>query len=279
VRVELLLGSALVSLASTTPLFAWSVSSHLPGSKCADANTVSENLSRDAALSLLDLPSAGVVVAFIADEMSTGRAAMLSGAYDISPISHTTAAQAIQEAFAASESCVSAPFVSASEDDLSTLLSGGRSVITLPVTKDCATTIEQATAFVRRQEKTLVVLKGADMEAFDGVCMSKLSQAVQNVAEGTVVSLFSSESAGVTYPKLSNRIAGSRRLLGANGRRLLATNELPYPGVQYTTPTIAFGIVVSFFMLYFVYMMAFCIISIDSPQRFPNRVLSIAKES
>lgn len=230
-------------------------------------------------MSLLDLPSAGVVVAFIADEMSTGRAAMLSGAYDISPTSHTTAAQAIQEAFAASDSCVSAPFVSASEDDLSTLISSGRSVISMSATEDCAATIEQATTFVRGQEKALVVLKGANMEAFDGVCMSKLSQAVQDVAQGTVVSLFSSESAGVTYPKLSNRIAGSRRLLGANGRRLLAKNELPYPGVQYTTPTIGFGIVVGFFMMFFVYMMVFCIISVDTPQRFTNSGLTIAKES
>merc|ERR1712179_575686 len=162
-------------------------------------------------------------------------------------------------------------------------LSDGRQVITINTTQTCETALQLGTEFVSAQTgrsvtgPVVIIVRGNNMEAFDGVCMSKLTQAIQNEVQGSVVSLFSAEADG--NRAMPKTVAVSRRLLQANNVLKTRATTVSYPGVQYTTPIIGFGIFVGFFLIFWVYLMAFCIMGVSTPQRFSDKMLTIAKES
>jgi len=72
------------------------------------------------------------------------------------------------------------------------------------------------------------------------------------------------EEAESTNPRAPvEAVAGGRRLLQAK-----ATNDTTYAGPQYITPSILFGILLSFFLLFMLWMDLSCLMTVEGPVRF-----------
>lgn len=310
-RSFLFLNSLLLTWSSTTPLFLWSTGRHFASSGCSEKDTITGEVAGDDVLSglkaifgqqdasvsalsplmsnLEDTHSPNVVVAFIVHQLSTARAAQLAGAYS-EPVSSDHSLGFVKTKLDTSASCVSAPFVHSAQP-ISKLLSQA-----LPETSQAhrfnlaetpcsqiATLLQKKAAAFTSTTTELIIVQSDSLAQLDGTCMASISGVLETAAQGNVVTLFSADA-------IPTKEMPRRRLSEAKPnvprQRLSETkpNVLRLPrgytgsGVQYTSPTIIIAILFMWFFIFFVYVGVYCLMAVETPTRFAQKPLAIAKE-
>jgi len=298
---------------STVPLFLWSSQKHFSGSRCSDWEVPQVLSVQDLSSSVSFLAQGAspvtplskfmsktaenpeAVIALVYHSLCTAEAAQTSGAY--SSTKQAAPLSFLKDVLSQSESCVAAPYMTTTQNlvsqELSQAVAAGKGqVVALEVSDkhDChdvlAALAEHHHLFANGATDMFIVKSArpgkASTKCFEQV-LEHVSEATQNW-----VSLVTADSA--SHEVTTSFDSEKRRLLESpvtfdfnevhtadNLSQNLAADPIDIDNVkQYTE--IVFALFIGFFMILFLIVGVSCLMSVETPMRFPTKNLGISKE-
>jgi hypothetical protein len=302
---------------ASVPLYMWSEqlyfsaggSSHLRSEKVLSQSQLSQTIDQ-----LLEPPTTSklavpeVVLAFVHNKLGTSQAARYSGAYSHStPPDDAAGFSYLQEAMAESRSSVVFPYVVDTKADEGSLSISEQLISSVSRVNPSAQTI----AFQLGQENPedfegdavegcdallahiqdegadvfsngrtdLILVKAQKPEDMKDVCVKRVDAYVNQATEGKSLSLLSADAS--SSPIQLTFDAAPQQLFQARGPGLRQAADgatIVYVGPEYINSGILTGLLVSFLLIFIAMCAVSCLMSIETPVRFGDRMLQIGKE-
>jgi len=304
-----LVGNVYASV-SSVPLFMWSPLGYFSQSKCTEWEIDQWVSSSDVAAGLRRLVKAGsqskessnsLLEYFTPSSPANRPEAVLSLFYpQLSPghLGHASATQLLQETFASSPSCVSAPFVTV-DGSLSKTLANSLSlnpkaqVLSYQLgPSNCPSILVQIRDNVdlfSNDATDLLTLRSSDEHPLDRECVKRIIELVAAKTKNNVVFTVSADEPTQIVTDFPSEAVQTHQLFSTDhgedkkirsllegGGTVRATNSTG--ALQYISTPILTGLLLSFVLLIFLFIGVGCLMSVDAPQRFATEPLAVPKE-
>jgi hypothetical protein len=231
-----------------------------------------------------------VLVAFVGATMGSSEFAMAEGGY-------SEKTSSLQNTLSSAQSTLVAPYVFSdgriSDDLVHTVAANPQSkIVTVHLSEGQGSTSGCSSLLAQLQENKnifsndvsdLVLVKFSSYNSQIGDCVKRVMDVVKSNTDNHLALLSADQpSTQVLMAFNTEEIAAAAppKRLRRSFLQASSSDNSTYPGPQYITPTILWGLLLSFFLLFILWQALYCLLSIETPARFSYQypVHSLAKE-